>query len=34
MVKHLKENEFDSEVIKADGVSIVDFGLTGVVLAR
>ncbi len=25
MVKHLKENEFDSEVIKADGVSIVDF---------
>ena len=25
MVKHLKENEFNSEVIDFDGISIVDF---------
>ena len=25
MVKHLKENEFNTEVIDFDGVSIVDF---------
>ena len=25
MVKHLKENEFNSEIISFDGISIVDF---------
>ena len=31
---HLTDDSFDTDVLKADGLILVDFGLNGVVLAK